>query len=146
MVAMMLRLTLRDFLSLQGARGMAIDVLVGRVWITEDGRTGDSFVDAGRSYRVGGQGLVLIGAEQRAGRAPETAEVVVRHATAEAAFAWLRNWLTGFFLERRTRRELQALPDRMLQDIGLRRDQIEPASAQSFRAGARSPSCFDRFS
>ena len=60
---MMLRLTLRDFLTLQGARGMAIDVLVGRVWITEDGRAGDSFVDAGRSYRVGGQGLVLIGAE-----------------------------------------------------------------------------------
>jgi len=50
---MMLRLTLRDFLTLQGARGMAIDVLVGRVWITEDGRAGDSFVDAGRSYRVG---------------------------------------------------------------------------------------------
>jgi len=88
---MMLRLTLRDFLSLQGARGMAIDVLVGRVWITEDGRTGDSFVDAGRSYRVGGQGLVLIGAEKDAGDAPEAAEVVVRHAAPGATLAWLRS-------------------------------------------------------
>ena len=133
---MMLRLTLRDFLSLQGARGMAIDVLVGRVWITEDGRTGDSFVEAGRSYRVGGQGLVLIGAEKRAGGAPELAEVVVRHATAEAALAWLRNWLASFFLERQTRHELQALPERMLQDIGLRRDQIDrPAALRDPLAG-----------
>ena len=129
---MMLRLTLRDFLSLQGARGMAIEVLVGRVWITEDGRTGDSFVDAGRSYRVGGQGLVLIGAETRASGAPEAAEVVVRHAAGEAVFSWLRNWLAGLFLERQTRRELYALPDRMLQDIGLRRDQIDRLADQSF--------------
>ena len=116
---MMLRLTLRDFLSLQGARGMAIDVLVGRVWITEDGRAGDSFVEAGRSYRVGGEGLVLIGAEKLA------AEVVVRHTTREAMWAWLRGWIAGFFLERQARQELGALPDRMLKDIGLRRDQID---------------------
>src|SRR5436190_24277554 len=121
---MMLRLTLRDFLSLQGARGMAIDVLVGRVWITEDGRTGDSFVDAGRSYRVGGQGLVLIGAESRA----RAAEVVVREAAPRAAWAWLRGWLAilpvKFMNEieaQRTRSELRALPERMLRDIGLRR-------------------------
>lgn len=137
---MMLRLTLRDFLSLQGARGMAIDVLVGRVWITEDGRAGDSFVEAGRSYRVGGQGLVLIGAEKLA------AEVVVRHATAQAAWAWLRGLVTSFFLERQTRRELYALPDRMLSDIGLRRDQIDPAATQSRLGIPRSSSCFDRLS
>ena len=125
---MMLRLTLRDFLSLQGARGMAIDVLVGRVWITEDGRTGDSFVDAGRSYRVGGQGLVLIGAETRAGGAAEAAEVVVRHTAREALLGWLRNRISGFFLERQTRGELSALPDRMLKDIGLRRDQLDRQS------------------
>lgn len=143
---MMLRLTLRDFLSLQGARGMAIDVLVGRVWITEDGRSGDSFVDAGRSYRVGGQGLVLIGAEKRAGEAAEAAEVVVRHSGARAAWAWLWSGVIGLLREWRTRRELQALPDRMLHDIGLRRDQIEPLSVQSRRDGTRSPNCFDRFS
>jgi len=120
---MMLRLTLRDFLSLQGARGMAIDVLVGRVWITEDGRAADSFVEAGRSYRVGGEGLVLIGAEKLA------AEVVVRHAATEPWWASLRGWLNDALLASRTRRELSALPDRMLRDIGLRRDQVD---AQSF--------------
>ena len=122
---MMLRLTLRDFFSLQGARGMAIDVLVGRVWITEDGRAGDSFVEAGRSYRVGGQGLVLIGAERPPGAAPYPAEVVVRHAAPWALWTWLRGWIAGALSERQTRRELSSLPDRMLQDIGLRRDQID---------------------
>ena len=125
---MMLRLTLRDFLSLQGARGMAIDVLVGRVWITEDGRASDSFVEAGRSYRVGGHGLVLIGAERSAG----AAEVVVRHAAPQPIWAWLRGWLAGCFLERETRSELHALSDRMLRDIGLRRDQVEQLPGQSF--------------
>ena len=143
---MMLRLTLRDFLSLQGARGMAIDVLVGRVWITEDGRSGDSFVEAGRSYRVGGQGLVLIGAEQRAGGAAQAAEVVVRHSSARAAWTWLWAGVVSFLREWRMRRELQALPDRMLDDIGLRRDQIESISAQSRREGTLSPNRFDRFS
>src|SRR5436305_1744765 len=92
---MMLRLTLCDFLTLQGARGMAIDVLVGRVWITEDGRAGDSFVDAGRSYRVGGQGLVLIGAEDQA----RAAEVVVRHPVPQAAWASLRGWISTLLVK-----------------------------------------------
>ena len=121
---MMLRLTLRDFLTLQGARGMAIDVLVGRVWITEDGRAGDSFVDAGRSYRVGGQGLVLIGAEDHA----RAAEVVVRHPVQQAAWAWLRGWIStlgGDAAEAgRSRHELRKLPDHLLRDIGLHRDQL----------------------
>ena len=124
----MLRLTLRDFLTLQGARGMAIDVLVGRVWITEDGRPGDSFVDAGRSYRVGGQGLVLIGAENHA----RAAEVVVRHPVPQAAWAWLCGCFSSLPVRfrnaieaQRARDELRALPERMLRDIGLRRDQLD---------------------
>jgi uncharacterized protein YjiS (DUF1127 family) len=126
--SMMLRLTVRDFLTLQSARGMAIDVLAGRVWITEDGRAGDSFVDAGRSYRVGGQGLVLIGAENPA----RAAEVVVRHPAPQAAWAWIRGWLSILPVKfmnrieaRRTRGEIHTLPDHMLRDIGLRRDQID---------------------
>jgi len=125
---MMLRLTLRDFLTLQGARGMAIDVLVGRVWITEDGRAGDSFVDAGRSYRVGGQGLVLIGAENEA----RAAEVVVRHPAHQAAWARLNGWISTLLAKfkdqiqaAQSRRDLQALPERMLRDIGLHRDQLD---------------------
>ncbi len=117
---MMLRLTLRDFLTLQGARGTAIDVLVGRVWITEDGRAGDSFVDAGRSYRVGGHGLVLIGAEKA-----RVAEVVVRHPRSWGTWTWMREEISTFLTKRQARDELRALPDRMLRDIGLRRDQLD---------------------
>ena len=60
---MILRLKDKDFLRLRGARGIAIEVVGGRVWITEDGRTSDSFLGAGGRYHVGGDGLVLIGAE-----------------------------------------------------------------------------------
>ena len=60
---MVLQLKSRDFLRLRGARGVAIEVVGGRVWITEDGREADSFLAAGGRYRVGGDGLVLIEAE-----------------------------------------------------------------------------------
>jgi hypothetical protein len=60
---MILTLRRNDFLRLRGARGIAIEVLGGRVWITEHGRTCDSFLGPGRRYRVGGDGLVLVGAE-----------------------------------------------------------------------------------
>jgi hypothetical protein len=60
---MVLRLNDRDFLRLRRARGAAIEVLDGRVWITEDGRAADSFIGSGGRYRVRGDGLVLVGAE-----------------------------------------------------------------------------------
>lgn len=60
---MVLRLKAKDFLRLRGARGVAIEVVGGRVWITEDGRESDSFLAAGGRYLVGGNGLVLVGAE-----------------------------------------------------------------------------------
>lgn len=61
--AMVLRLHDKGFLRLRGARGVAIEVLDGRVWITEDGRAADSFLASGGRYRVRGDGLVLVGAE-----------------------------------------------------------------------------------
>ena len=61
--AMLLKLKDRSFLRLRSARGMAIEVLGGRVWITEDGYRGDRFLGAGGCYRVCGDGLVLVGAE-----------------------------------------------------------------------------------
>jgi hypothetical protein len=60
---MVLQLKHNDFLRLRGARGVAIEVVDGRVWITEDGREADNFLGAGGSYRVSGDGLVLVGAE-----------------------------------------------------------------------------------
>jgi hypothetical protein len=64
---MILRLNCNDFLRLRSARGVAIEVLSGRVWITETGRAADSFLGPGLRYRVSGDGLVLIGAETVAG-------------------------------------------------------------------------------
>ena len=61
---MVLRLNNSDFLRLRGARGVAIEVVDGRVWITEDGRVADSFLTPGGRYRVCGDGLVLVGAEK----------------------------------------------------------------------------------
>lgn len=61
---MVLRMKDREFMRLRGARGAAIEVLDGRVWITEDGRHADSFVGSGERYRVAGDGLVLVGAER----------------------------------------------------------------------------------
>jgi hypothetical protein len=63
---MVLRLNNNDFLRLRGARGVAIEVMDGRVWITEDGLRADSFLAAGGRYRVGGDGLVLVEAERDA--------------------------------------------------------------------------------
>jgi hypothetical protein len=66
---MLLQLKHNDFLRLRGARGVAIEVVDGRVWITEDGREVDSFLDRGARYRVRGNGLVLVGTESFDGEA-----------------------------------------------------------------------------
>jgi len=60
---MVLHLNKKDFLRLRGARGVAIEVVGGRVWITEDGHPADRFLATGGRYLVGGDGLVLVGAE-----------------------------------------------------------------------------------
>jgi hypothetical protein len=60
---MVLKLKDKSFLRLRSARGMAIEVVGGRVWITEDGHESDRFLGAGATYRVCGDGLVLVGAE-----------------------------------------------------------------------------------
>jgi hypothetical protein len=60
---MVLKLKASDCLRLKGARGTAIEVLAGRVWITEDGRGGDAFLAPGRRYLVWGDGLVLVSGE-----------------------------------------------------------------------------------
>ena len=115
---MVLQLTFNEFLRLQGAKGAAIEVLDGKVWITEDGRAGDRFLEAGRSYRVSGEGLVVVGAENQT----HFARVEVRKA-GSTFLSFLQKLLQSWRAER-TRRELQALSDHMLRDIGVRRDEI----------------------
>ena len=62
---MVLQLKCNDYLRLRGARGTAIEVLSGRVWITEDGRRADRFLGPGNRYQIAGDGLVLVSAEGR---------------------------------------------------------------------------------
>ncbi len=79
MAFMILRLRVNDFLRLRRARGVAIEVLTGRVWITEHGRAADSFLGPGRRYRVSGEGLVLVGTETFAAGG-EGAEIALKPA------------------------------------------------------------------
>jgi uncharacterized protein YjiS (DUF1127 family) len=113
---MVLQLTFNDFLRLRRARGAAIEVLDGAVWITEDDGEGDKFLGPGRSYRVRGGGLVVVGAE---GRQP-FARVEVRGPASGFLSRLLASWRAA-----RTRHALSELSDCALKDIGLRRDQIE---------------------
>ena len=67
---MIVRLNRNDLLALRAARGVGIQVVAGRVWITEDGSAVDNFLEPGGTYRVSGNGLVLVeshgGADDRA--------------------------------------------------------------------------------
>jgi uncharacterized protein YjiS (DUF1127 family) len=53
------------------------------------------------------------------------------------ALATVWQWIDGYLARRRARHALQALPDRMLRDIGLRRDQIEEIRVSLGDTGAR---------
>ena len=74
---MILKLNCNDFLRLRRARGVAIQVLSGRVWITEDGRADDGLLGAGGRYRVASEGLVLVGTETFAGDSGPGAEIAI---------------------------------------------------------------------
>lgn len=62
-LAMIVRLKRGDLLRLHRSRGATIDVLSGRVWVSEEGCLADSVVGAGERYRVERSGLVLVGTE-----------------------------------------------------------------------------------
>jgi len=125
---MVLNLNSNEFLRLTRARGTTVEVLDGRVWITEAGRERDAFVSSGMRYNVAGDGLVVVGGEVDATagaaciavRSPvwrmlwdRTLELV------KSCAAEVRQW--------RTVAELERLSDHSLRDIGLNRDEIECA-------------------
>jgi Protein of unknown function (DUF2917) len=58
-----LELPVGSAFKLSAARGSALGVAEGRVWITEEGVIEDSFLNAGQSYAVQGQGMVIVSAE-----------------------------------------------------------------------------------
>jgi Protein of unknown function (DUF2917) len=53
-------------LNVADADGVNVRVLRGRVWITQEGSLDDTFLDAGNSHRLEGDGRVVISAEGRA--------------------------------------------------------------------------------
>ncbi|MGE0873555.1 MAG: DUF1127 domain-containing protein [Burkholderiales bacterium] len=114
---MVLRLDTKKILRLTKARGASIEALEGALWVTEAGFPEDGCVAAGTTYRVRGDGLVLIGAD--AGADGRGAMLALRTRIRALAHA-LRAQLEA----RRTVRELGELSDRALADIGLRREEI----------------------
>src|SRR5258708_16864281 len=109
---MVVELSFKGCLRVEGGEGGAMEVLDGKVWITEDGRTGDLFLEPGRSYRVAGSGLVVVGAEDRL----RYARVIVR----KAAAGGLWGGVSRRGQEQRTRPPLWGLRAHQLQGLGLR--------------------------
>jgi uncharacterized protein YjiS (DUF1127 family) len=114
---MILNLESNGTLSMAGARGMTVEVLDGHIWVTEKGRSQDMILARGARYSVEGDGVVLVGLEKRArldlraeGKPPLWRRVL--RAWRDAAQA------------RAAARDLEALSDHRLRDLGISRDQI----------------------
>ena len=131
---MILNLAANDFLRLTKARGTTVEVLDGRVWITEAGRERDAFVSPGMRYNVAGDGLVVVGQEDGREGGP-VARISVRppvwRLLWDRAVVLVTNCVSGV-QERRTVRELERLSDHALRDIGLNRADIEGAVQRRF--------------
>jgi uncharacterized protein YjiS (DUF1127 family) len=130
---MVLNLNANEFLRLERARGTTVEVLDGRVWITEAGRERDALVSKGMRYSVAGNGLVVVGMEADGARRPG------RIAVWPPVWRWLRvraavlaKRLADGMLERHTLSELEALSDHALRDIGLNRADLEGAARRGF--------------
>lgn len=129
---MILELDCKELLRISRARGAIVEVLDGCVWITEPGHERDAFVLPGMRYSVGGNGMVVIGAEGGAEAGPS------RITLWPPVWGWLRRraevivvGIAQQIRERRTARELQRLSDWVLHDIGLTRDEIASAARRA---------------
>ena len=125
---MILTLDAKQFLRLTRARGATVEVLDGRVWITEAGRERDALMSRGMRYSVSGDGLVVVGTDTdaAAGATRIALQPPVWRRLWQNAALFARSVAAGW-RERWTIARLEELSDRNLRDIGLRRDQIEAA-------------------
>lgn len=117
---MIINLSSRKILRLKRARGSSIEALDGTLWVTEAGFAEDACVAPGSRYSVRGDGLVLVGADASGATALQRGATFALRARVQAV---LEAFVSGI-RARRTERELGELSDRMLADIGLRRDDI----------------------
>lgn len=128
---MILNLAENDFLRLTRARGTTVEVLDGRVWITEAGRERDAFVSPGMRYNVAGDGLVVANPDSASARI--AVRPPVWRMMWDYAAVLVRNCVSGV-QERRTVSELERLSDHALRDIGLSRSDIDGAVRRRFTA------------
>lgn len=120
---MILNLSSRKLFRLTRSKGSSIEALDGTLWVTETGFAEDVCIAPGARYTVRGDGLVLVGAETPGVNAVQRGATFALRARAQAVL----DAVVSGFRERRTERELGELSDRMLADIGLRRDEIHAA-------------------
>lgn len=114
---MILNLEANGTVSMAGARGMTVEVLDGHIWVTQKGRSQDMILARGARYSVEGDGVVLVGLEKRA-RLDLRAE-----AKPSLWRRLLRAWKDAA-QARAAARDLEALSEHRLRDLGISRDQI----------------------
>ena len=117
-------------LRLQDPVGRHMSVIEGSVWVTQQADPRDPVLGVGETFRFDRGGLALV--TPLGGPAQVVLEDGLRAETprgfAQIARAWLAHLgcvASRALRARRTVRELQALSDYLLRDVGLRRDQIE---------------------
>lgn len=98
------------------AQGMTVEVLEGHLWVTQSGRAGDLILGRGARYSAEGNGVVLIGLD-------EPVRIDLRVGARQSFWRWLKQAWEA----RAAARELEALPDGRLRDLGLTRGQIPDA-------------------
>jgi len=121
-------------LRLLDARGRHLSVVGGTVWITQQADPRDPVLEAGESFRFDRDGLALV---TPLGGPAQVVLEDVRSEVSRGATRVLLEHLANLarvslraLRRRRTARELHALSDHMLRDVGLRRDQIDCVAKQ----------------
>ena len=122
---MILNLEPNGTLSMAGARGMTVEVLDGHLWVTQPGRSQDLILGRGAHYDVEGDGVVLVGLEKR------TRLDLSANGKPSLWRRLLRAWRQAAAAHADAR-ELEALSDHRLRDLGLARDQIASAVYKRF--------------
>jgi uncharacterized protein YjiS (DUF1127 family) len=113
-------------LRLDGACGQRLSCVQGAVWITQDGDLRDTLLSAGAEFTFARNGVAVIQAlGEQALIACE--DGIARRPRARGLAALAEYWarLRGVWQLERSRRALASLSDRELQDIGVRRGQID---------------------
>jgi len=114
---MILNLESNGTVSMAGARGMTVEVLDGHIWVTQAGRSEDLILTRGARYSVDGDGVVLVGLEKRA-------RLDLRAIGKPSLWRRMMSAWRQAAEARAAARDLEALSDHRLRDLGISRDQI----------------------